>query len=401
MVREVGRAMNLPTRIRRLTPPRVGPFREEAFRSPLYSARVASILGLALGVTFTVCFVTGFLSHLIQHPPSFFGWPPRPGWLYRVSQGVHVTTGIASIPLLIAKLWTVYPRLWVWPPLSSIPHAIERLALVPLVGGSLFLLFTGVGSISRWTPWSFSFPPAHYSVAWITIGALIVHVGAKAGTARLALSRRSIARTNEGRARDGLSRRGFLGAAFGGAAALAVATVGQTLRPLAAVSVLAPRDPRIGPQGLPVNKTAASAGVLDLATSDAWRLVVEGNVGNPLSLRLEEVLALPQREAHVAIACVDGWSATARWRGVPLRDVLALAEAPIGSGATVVSLQRPGAAYASSELDPSQIGDPETLLAVELNGEPLHIDHGFPVRLIGPNRPGVQQTKWVASVVVR
>jgi DMSO/TMAO reductase YedYZ molybdopterin-dependent catalytic subunit len=201
--------------------------------------------------------------------------------------------------------------------------------------------------------------------------------------------------------RDGLSRRGFLGAAFGGAAALAVATVGQTLRPLAAVSVLAPRDPRIGPQGLPVNKTAASAGVLDLATSDAWRLVVEGDVGNPLSLRLEEVLALPQREANVAIACVDGWSATARWRGVPLRDVLALAEAPIGSGATVVSLQRPGAAYASSELDPSQIGDPETLLAVELNGEPLHIDHGFPVRLIGPNRPGVQQTKWVASVVVR
>ena len=57
-------------------PPRVGPFREGAFRSPLHSVRVASILGIALGVTFTVCFVTGFLSHLIQHPPSFFAWPP-------------------------------------------------------------------------------------------------------------------------------------------------------------------------------------------------------------------------------------------------------------------------------------------------------------------------------------
>jgi len=40
------------------------------------------------------------------------------------------------------------------------------------------------------------------------------------------------------------------------------------------------------------------------------------------------------------------------------------------------------------------------MLALELNGAPLHIDHGFPVRLIGPNRPGVQQTKWVTSVVV-
>jgi len=40
------------------------------------------------------------------------------------------------------------------------------------------------------------------------------------------------------------------------------------------------------------------------------------------------------------------------------------------------------------------------MLAVALNGAPLHIDHGFPARLIGPNRPGVQQTKWVSRVVV-
>ena len=40
------------------------------------------------------------------------------------------------------------------------------------------------------------------------------------------------------------------------------------------------------------------------------------------------------------------------------------------------------------------------MLALEVNGEPLHLDHGAPLRLIGPNRPGVQQTKWVTSVVV-
>jgi DMSO/TMAO reductase YedYZ molybdopterin-dependent catalytic subunit len=366
---------------------------------------VASILGIALGVSFSVCFVTGFLSHLIQHPPAWFAWPTRPTWLYRVTQGVHVSTGIATIPLLLAKLWTVFPRLWTWPPVRSMAHAIERLALVPLVGGSLFLLFTGVGSIARWFPWSFSFPPAHYAVAWITIGALIVHVGAKAGAARHSLSSRS-PETSAGamaveREWGSLSRRGFLSAVAGGAAAVWVATAGQTVRPLAAISVLAPRDPRVGPQGLPVNKTAAAARVVDAATDAGWRLVVEGNVRTPLSLSLADLRVMPMREADLAIACVDGWSAAGRWRGVPVRDLLAAAGAPAGASATVVSLQRPGAAYASSDLHAGQIADPDTMLALELRGEPLHVDHGFPARLIGPNRPGVQQTKWVARVVVR
>jgi hypothetical protein len=392
------------SRLQRFAPPRIGPFRGGAFRSPLHSVRVASVLGIALGLTFTVCFVTGFLSHLIQHPPSFLAWPARPAWLYRWTQGVHVSTGIASIPLLLAKLWAVYPRFWTWPPLRSLAHAVERLALLPLVGGSLFLLFTGVGSITRWFPWSFSFPPAHYAAAWITIGALIVHIGAKAGAVRFALSSRSPEVDTGAMAAErgwgSLSRRGFLGAAFGGGAVLWLATVGQTLRPLAPISVLAPRDPRVGPQGVPVNKTAGSAGVVDAATADAWRLTVDGRVATPVILSLAELRALPLREADLAIACVDGWSATGRWRGVPVRDLLALAGAADGVSATIESLQRPGAAYASSELDPGQIVDADTLLALDLNGAPLHIDHGFPLRLIGPNRPGVQQTKWVSRVVV-
>ena len=202
-------------------------------------------------------------------------------------------------------------------------------------------------------------------------------------------------------AAKGLSRRGFLGAIAGATVTLVVVTVGQTFRPLATVGVLAPRDPRVGPQGVPVNKTAAQAQVADIATDPAYRLVVEGAIASPLVFSLDDLRAMPQREARLPIACVDGWSAMALWRGVALRDVLAAAGSDAGAAATLYSMQRSGAPYSRSDVNAAQIADQDTLLALECNGEVLDLDHGFPVRLIGPNRPGVQQTKWLAKVVVR
>jgi DMSO/TMAO reductase YedYZ molybdopterin-dependent catalytic subunit len=78
-----------------------------------------------------------------------------------------------------------------------------------------------------------------------------------------------------------------------------------------------------------------------------------------------------------------------------------MAGAGSAASAEVVSLQRPGTAYATSTLDAGHTADPDTLLALELNGEPLVLDHGYPLRLIAPNRPGVMQTKWVTKVIVR
>src|SRR4029079_16836568 len=108
---------------------------------------------------------------------------------------------------------------------------------------------------------------------------------------------------------------------------------------------------------------------------------------------------LPQRSATLPIACVEGWSASRTWRGVPVRDLLDRAGARADARVRVHSLQQ-RLAYASSDLDPDQARDPDTLLALEVEGEQLHLDHGFPVRLIGPNRPGVLQTKWVTRLVV-
>lgn len=372
------------------------------YTSANHDTRNAALLGAALGIAFTTCFATGLLSHQIQHPASWFWWPNRPAGLYRFTQGLHVATGLASIPLLLAKLWVVAPRFWARPAVPDVAKGIERLMLFPLVGGSLFLLATGTINTLQWYPWAFNFPKAHYAAAWITIGALIAHVGAKA-----TLSWRTLRHGDPSGGElapatgpvEPADRRWFLGGVAVAAGAVTVATVGQTFRPFRALSVLAPRDPEVGPQGLPVNRTAERAGITDQVTGAAYRLRVTGRVGTELALTLAELQALPQRTATLPISCVEGWSASATWTGVSLRDLLAAAEAEEGHDVTIGSLQTRGN-YATSTVTAHLARDPDTLLALQLDGEPLHPDHGYPVRLIAPNRPGVMQTKWVDQVVV-
>ena len=372
------------------------------FTVSLRDERTAALLGVALGVTFGVCFVTGVLSHLIQDPPSWFQWPSRPAGLYRVTQGVHVATGLASIPLLLAKLWVVYPKLFAWPPFRSVAHLVERLAIFPLVAGGVFELFTGLADTHIWYPWPFNFRAAHYWVAWITIGALVVHIGAKWAATRAALFAGDASATAPPPTEhtSAVDRRTFMTTVFAAAGAVTLLTVGQTVAPLRKLAFLAPRRPDSGPQGFPVNRTAATAGVVDAAHSPDYRLRVEGKVHRKLAFTREELLAMPQHEATLSISCVEGWSTTQRWRGVRVRDLLTHAGSASDAEVRVDSLQR-RRAYRSSDLNRWHAHDPDTLLALQVNGEPLDLDHGYPVRLIGPNRPGVMQTKWVTRLVVR
>lgn len=380
---------------RPLPPPpdalRRGPLAEGAFPSPLHGPATAARIGRWLGTAFATCFVTGLISHYLQQPPSWLTVPSRPVWGYRLSQGIHVATGIATVPLLLAKLWTVSPRLWSWPPVRSVLHGLERLSILVLVAAALFEVATGLINVVQWYPWSFYFPRVHYYVAWVAIGSILLHVAVKAPEIAEGL------RTRREQAPGGLSRRGFLLAVGGAVAAVTVLTVGQTLRPLSPLALLAPRRPDIGPQGLPVNRTAEGAKVERLARDPAYRLVVAGP--RPYELSVAELRALPQHEAELPITCVEGWSATGRWRGVRLRDLLDRAGAPPGASARVISLERSGL-YRESVVDSAHATDELTLLALELNGEPLALDHGSPVRLIAPNRPGVLQTKWVSRLEV-
>ena len=70
------------------------------------------------------------------------------------------------------------------------------------------------------------------------------------------------------------------------------------------------------------------------------------------------------------------------------------------ASASVESFQ-PYGSYRTSDLNHFQAHDPDTLLAMQVNGEPLAVDHGYPLRLIAPDRPGVMQTKWIKTLIAK
>jgi DMSO/TMAO reductase YedYZ molybdopterin-dependent catalytic subunit len=216
------------------------------------------------------------------------------------------------------------------------------------------------------------------------------------GTARADAAARAAVGDADG-GDGGLSRRGLLVTVAGAAGVLTLVTAGQTVPALRRLTLLAPRRPDIGPQGFPVNRSASAAGTTTLGDDPAYRLVVSSPAGEH-AFTVDELRRLPQHSAELPIACVEGWSASATWTGVRMADVLVAAGAR--PGAVTVGSAQQGGLYASSELTADAAAGDTCLLALQLNGEDLHADHGAPVRLIAPDRPGVLQTKWVTRLDV-
>ena len=303
---------------------------EADFGSRLRSAAVAARVGLWLGICFGICFVTGLVSHWSQLALPPVPVPTSPSWGYRLTQGLHVVTGTAAIPLLLVKLWAVYPKLFERPPRGSARrlavHGAERVSIGVLVAAGIFQLVTGLANSAQWYPWSFSFRSTHYAVAWVAIGALVVHIAVKLPVIRQALGADvedgGLDRDSVAPASRGLSRRGLLRATWAAAGVAVVATAGNTVGWLRDVSVLAVRSGE-GPQGVPINKSAVAARVTDAARDPAYRLTV-AYAGRELDLSRDELAGMEQATEELPIACVEGWSASGSWRGVRVRDLLAL-----------------------------------------------------------------------------
>ena len=386
--------MRTPPVLRRLPVPT-----EDSFTSRLRSAAVTARVGLWLGVCFAVAFVTGVLSHYAQLDHQPVPLPTRPVWGYQVTQGLHVVAGTAAVPLLLVKLWTVFPRLFQAVPRRAgelVRAVLERGSIAVLVAAAVFELATGVANVAQWYVWDFSFRSAHYAVAWVATGALLLHVAVKLPVVRAVLAADVDDTTHDrpGAVRPGpLTRRGLLRVTWLAAGVVTVAAAAGTVPALRRLAVLAPRDLAGG--GIPINRTAREAGVVGAAAAESYRCVVTAG-SRQVVLSRQQLLALPQRTATLPLACVEGWSASGSWTGVRMRDLLDLVGAPAGKEVRVSSLQSPH----DTVLPASFADDPKTLLALALDGDPLSLDHGFPARLIAPDRPGVEQVKWVARIEV-
>ena len=423
-----------------------GPFRRSFWRSPVRGPWLTSVFGLALLVSVPVMFGTGLLSYAAYNPnldpvndmtPGkgmlgfyLFSWPTHPVWLYRLNQGVHVTLGLTLVPILLFKLWSVLPKLFEWPPVRSLAHLLERGSLFLLVGGAVFEFVTGVLNIQTWYPFPTSFYTMHFYGAWVFMAGFVVHVAIKFPVMIRALRSRSFIgemRTNLARTRPEppeagylapvapgiptISRRGVLAFAGAGAALVALLSAGQSLGgALRRTALLAPHNQAVtgataGTVGdFQINNTARNAGIIAAETGEAWRLTVGTDSvpgRKPAVLSRGDLLRMEQHTASLPIACVEGWSTDNQaWEGVRLRDLAALAGVPNPATVLVRSLQH-GGGFSRAVLSQEQIMDPDSLLALRVNGADLSPDHGYPARVIMPAAPGVHNTKWVASLTFR
>ena len=419
-----------------------GPARRSFWRSPVRGPWLTSVFGLLLLASIPVMFVTGLLSYAAYNPDLspvndetpgkgwlgfyLFSWPTHPVWLYRLNQGVHVTLGLVLVPILLFKLWSVLPKLFEWPPLRSPAHALERLSLFLLVGGAVFEFATGILNIQTYYKFPGSFYTLHFYGAWVFIAGFVVHVPLKLPTMIRALRSRSfwgelrtnLAQTRPEPAEAGylvstapdrptISRRGVLAFAGAGSALIALLSVGQSLGgPLRWTALLAPHGQDVsGPDGdFQINNTAASAGVSAAQTGPSWRLtLISEDQPGPTRTKLSRahLLGLEQHTASLPIACVEGWSTDNQtWTGIRLSDLARMAGVPRPSSVLVQSLQH-GGGFSEAVLSAGQIMDPDSLLALRVNGADLTLDHGYPARVIVPASPGVHCTKWVTHMAFR
>ncbi len=419
--------------VQRYRPPGLpGP---RTWRSPLRGPWLTAVFGAVLLWALPIVIVTGLLDYIAYGPQfgqalptdvgwlhlPYFDWPTRPSWLFRLTQGLHVGIGLIIIPVVLAKLWSVMPRLFTWPPARSAAQVIERLSLLLLVGGIVFEIATGVLNIQYDYLFGFSFYTAHYYGAWVFIAGFLMHVAVKLPRMVAGLRSRSLRRelrTSRSDTRpepldpDGLvaedpapatiSRRGALALVGGGSLLVLVLTAGQTVGGVtrrAALLVPRGRDVGPGPNGFSVNRTAAAAAIDPTATGAAWQLTL---TGGPRTVTVDRVTLadMDQHTASLPIACVEGWSTTETWTGVRLRDLAARAGVRNPDSAHVVSLESDGP-FRAATLQGNQVLHPDSLLALRVNGADLSLDHGYPARIIVPALPGVHNTKWVHSIEFR
>ncbi|MBC3786126.1 molybdopterin-dependent oxidoreductase [Spirosoma utsteinense] len=164
----------------------------------------------------------------------------------------------------------------------------------------------------------------------------------------------------------------------------------------------------------PVNEAVKKARVngydgIKTPIPDDWKLQIDRNTGTPpLLLTIDDIKALPRHELAYEFKCIEGWSQIQHWGGTRLSDVLAAYKLGTRSGNAPASgntddlfkhvgLETPDKGYYVG-IDMESAMHPQTLLAYELNGQPITAPHGAPLRLIIPVKYGVKNLKRIGRI---
>jgi hypothetical protein len=139
-----------------------------------------------------------------------------------------------------------------------------------------------------------------------------------------------------------------------------------------------------------------SIGPSPVINSENWKLQVTGLVDQPFNITYEELTSYPEVSAIVTLKCVSGPFGTANWTGVRLDFILEMAG--LKPDAKEVIFYGDDGYTSSLEVDDALKDD--VLLAFEMNGETLPVDHGFPVRLVVPGKYGYKWVKWITEIKV-
>lgn len=129
---------------------------------------------------------------------------------------------------------------------------------------------------------------------------------------------------------------------------------------------------------------------------DRFRLILDGEVNQPLSLSLRDIYKLPLTSMIIRHVCVEGWAAIVQWGGVRLRDLIQLAQPK--PGVQYVYFQSADRYLESWDL--RSCLHPQTLMAYQKNGQSLPIKNGAPLRLASPIKLGYKQSKWVTRITL-
>ena len=149
---------------------------------------------------------------------------------------------------------------------------------------------------------------------------------------------------------------------------------------------------QIEPNKLIVN-SFQSTPIIDL---EKYRLIVDGEVNNPLSLSMADIQALPLTSMIIRHVCVEGWAAIVQWGGIRLREIIALSQP---KSQVKYAYFKSADGYDES-WDIASVLHPQTLLAYQKNGAALPVENGAPLRLASPIKLGYKQSKWVTRVTL-